>query len=107
MGFGDFDALHAFEMINRGDLADFLVAIAVDAGAGIADFDFAADNFAEGNTPEVIGVIEVGDQHLETFAGMGARRRDVLDDGVEQRLHRAAGMGEFHFGVTLPWRWRK
>ena len=32
---------------------------------------------------------------------MGARRRDVFDDGVEERLHRAADVVEFDLGVAV------
>ena len=32
---------------------------------------------------------------------MRARRRDVLDDGVEERLHRAGDVLEFDLGITL------
>ena len=57
-------------------LPDFLVAVAVDARAGIADLDLAADNFAQGDTPDVFRVIQIRDQHLEPLAGMCARRRE-------------------------------
>src|ERR1043166_5764701 len=39
-------------------------------------------------------------QQLETFAGLSARRRDVFNDRVEERLHRAAGVVELFLGVT-------
>ena len=35
--------------------------------------------------PEVVAVIEVGDQHLQYAVRIAHRRRDVLEDGVEQR----------------------
>ena len=88
-----------------------LRAVAVDADGGVAHLDLAAVNLAEGDTAEVIGVIEVGDEQLEAFARVRARRRDVLDDGVEERLHRAADVLEVGLGVavlgaasTLWWR---
>ena len=95
------DALHALEVIDRGDLVlrDFTVAVAADGG--IADFNFAFVNFSERDTAEVIAVVQVGHEQLKTFAGLRARRRDVLDDGVEERLHRAADVFEFDLGVAF------
>ena len=87
--------------IDGGDLALGDLAIAMTADGGIADLDLAFVNFAEGDTAEVIAVIEVRDEHLEAVAGLGARRRDVLHDGVEERLHRAADVLEFDLGVTV------
>ena len=38
---------------------------------------------------------------METFAGLGARRRNELHNGVVQRFHRGGGIGQFHLGVAL------
>ncbi len=65
MGLGDFNALQSFEMKNGGDFALGLAAVAVQAGGGVAHLDLAAVNLAEGDASEVIGIIEVGDEHLE------------------------------------------
>ncbi len=70
------------------------------ANGGVADFDFALVNFAERDTSEVIGVIEIGHEHLEAVAGLGARRRNVLHDGVEERFHRAGDVFEFGLGIA-------
>ena len=105
---GNFDALHALEMINGCDLADFLVAIAVDASAGIADLDLAANDFAQRYATDVFGVIQVRDEHLETFAGMRAGRGNVFNDRIEKRLHGSAGVGPaLDLGESLPSRWHK
>ena len=82
-------------------------AVAVNADGRVAHLDFAAVNFPERDTAEVIGVIEIGDEHLETFDRRGARRRDVFDDGVEERLHRAADVLQCRFWRNRPWRWRR
>ena len=34
---------------------------------------------------QVVAVIQVGDEHLQDGVGIAGRRRDVLQDGVEQR----------------------
>ena len=98
--FRDLDALHAFEMVDHRDLALGNFAVAVAANRRISDLHFAFDNFAECDTPDVFVVIQVGHEQLKTFAGLGTRRRNVFHDRVEQRLHRAAGVFEFHFRVA-------
>src|ERR1022692_4198264 len=100
VSFLDLDALHAFEVEDGRDfvLGDFTMAMAADGG--IAQLDFAFVNFSEGDTSEIIAVIQIRDQHLETIARLGAWRRDVLDDGIEERFHRAGDMFEFRLGVT-------
>src|SRR5204862_5336953 len=90
----DFDALEPFEVINRRDLALRDLAVAMQTGRDLADLDLARQNFSESDPAEVIAVIEVRNQDLETFAGFGARRGNMFDDGVEQRFHRAAGVTE-------------
>src|SRR5262249_18520976 len=85
--FLNLDALHAFEMIDRGELALADLSIAMPADGGFAELHLAFVNFSERDTPEVIAVIEVGHEQLKTVTGPSARRRDVLDDRVEQRLH--------------------
>jgi hypothetical protein len=101
VGFGNFDALESFKMENRGNLARRFAAVAVQAGRLVADFGFAAVYFAEGDTPDVIGIIQVGHQHLEFHPGMGAGRGDVFNDGVKKRLHGRALLFEVDLGVTI------
>ena len=62
VGFGYLDALHPLEVINRRDFGGLFAAIPVDADRGIAHFDFAANNFPEGDAPEIIGIIKVRDE---------------------------------------------
>src|SRR5579859_7802809 len=101
VGLLDFNALHALEMENGGGLGTGLLAVAVEADNGIPNLDFARDNFTEGNAPEVIRIIEVRHEHFEALSGVGARRRDVLDNGVEERLHGAAGVVQFQLGKAV------
>ncbi len=101
VGFVDFDAFEAFEVENHGDFAGGLASVTVEADGLVADFGDAAVNFAEGDTAEVIGVIEVGDEHLEALAGMGAGGGDVFDDGVEERGHGGAFVLEIGLGVAF------
>ena len=65
VGLGDFNALQPFKMENGGDFAGGLPAVPVQTGGGVAHFHLAAVNFAKGDSAEVIGVIEVGGEHLE------------------------------------------
>ena len=98
MGFRDFYPLQTLKMKQRGRFGAALVAVAVDANERIADLDLAAENFAQRNSAQVIRVIEIGDEQLQSRSGHGARRRNVLDDGIEQRVHRAADVFQFHLG---------
>ena len=94
------DAFHALEVEDHRDLALGNPTVAVAADGGFTDLHLALNDLAEGDTAEVIGVIEVGHEHLKAVAGLGARGRDVLHDGIEERLHRAAGVLQFGLGVT-------
>src|SRR5665213_818360 len=100
VGLLDFDAFHALEMINRGDLALGNFAVAVAADGRIADLHLAFDDFSEGDAPDIVAVIQIRHEHLKTVARLRARRGNVFHDGVEQRLHRAGDVGEFGFGVA-------
>ena len=94
------DALHALEVVDGGDLALGDAAVAVAADGGVADLHLALDDFAERDTAEVIGVIQVGHKHLEAVASLRARGRDMLHDGVEERLHGAGDVLQLGLGVT-------
>jgi len=48
------------------ELGGAFVPVAVDANVSVAHFDLAAVNLAEGNPAQVIGVIQVRNQQLET-----------------------------------------
>src|SRR5882724_1871931 len=100
MRFGNLDALHPFEVINSCDLGLLLASVSMYADSRIPDLDLATDYFSESNSSQVIRIIEIGDQQFETFSRMGPGRRDMLDNGVEERLHRATGVVELLFGVT-------
>src|SRR6266850_4126599 len=101
MSFGDLDSFEAFEVKDRGDFRQCFSPIAVDADRGIAHFYLAAVDFAKSDSAEVIGVIEIGGEQFETFAGVSAGRGNVFDDGVEERFHRAADVLEIELGITL------
>ena len=99
--FGNFDPLQPFEMKDRGDFRAALATVPMNTNRRVAQFDLAAVDLAESDSAQVIGIIKIGDQQLEPFASMRAGRRDVFDDRVEQRLHRAAGLLQIHFGETF------
>mgnify|MGYP000716076253 CR=1 FL=1 len=60
--------LEALEVEDGGDFGSALAPVTVDADAGVAHLDFAAVNLAEGDAPQVIGVIQVGGQQPESLA---------------------------------------
>ncbi len=63
----------------------WIVRVQLADGNGIPDVDPAVEDAADGNAPEVVARIQVGDQQLQRRVGIAARRRHMLDDGVEQR----------------------
>ena len=83
-GLLDVDALQAVERVQLGDLR------LLDGGVQLAHRDLIADlhapveDAADRDPSDVIARIEVGDQQLERRVRVAARRRDVIDDGVEQ-----------------------
>ena len=101
VGLGDFNALEALEVEDGRDLGGALASVTVDADTSVAQIDFAAVDLAEGNATQVIRVIQVRGQQPEPLPGVCARRRDVLDNGVEQRLHRPADMFEVRLRVAV------
>ena len=76
-----------------------LLSVAMNTNDLIAHLHFAADDFAESDTTEVIVVIEVRDEHLE-LAGVRAGRRNVFDDRVEERFHVVGRLLDVELGVT-------
>ena len=52
---------------------------------GVADLHAAVEDPADRDAAEVVARVEVGDEQLQRRVGIAARRRHVLDDGVEQR----------------------
>src|SRR5260221_3371619 len=101
MGFGNFNPFKAFEVENRGNLRLALSAIAVNTDRAVPHFDFAAVDLTKRDSAEVIRVIEIGDEQTEAFSRVGSRRRDVLDDRVEKRLHRSGHMFEVGLCVAF------
>ena len=106
MRLGNFDALESFEVKDGGDLGTGLRATTMDTHDRVADFYFAAVNFSERDTAQIIRVIQVRDERLEFLAGMRARRRDPGDDRFEERLHARARflhieLGEAFFGAGV------
>ena len=55
---------------------------------------------ADADSTDVVVVLNAGDANLKPLVRVTMRGRDVLDDRLEERLHRAAGVIELFFGVT-------
>src|SRR5665213_1323285 len=101
MGLGDFDTFQSFKVKYRRDPSGGFPAVAVQTGGFVADLDFAAVNFAKGDSTQVFRIIEIGREHFELDAGVRARGRDVFDDRLEKRVHVLALILEVDFGVTV------
>ena len=77
--------------------------------AGVVDADdrvplghAAPGEAADGDLAQVAVVGQGGDQHLEGGVLGPRRRRDVADDGLEERLHVVKGMLDALDHVAMP-----
>ena len=50
----------------------------------IPDVDLAAEDFPDGDTADVVAPVDVGDEHVEGLVRLRKRRRDVVEDGLEE-----------------------
>ena len=101
------DLLQADVAEKRGDIRALALAVLVMQTIGVADLHAAADDAAVGDAAEVVAVVEVRDEHLE-IAHVGLRRRrDVLDDRLEERLHRRRSSRGFRSSRSRRARWRR
>ena len=77
------------EPVEGEELRDFRVverSIELADGDRVADFHASVEDAADGNPPEVVARIEVRDERSAAApSAIAARRRHVLDDGVEER----------------------
>ena len=85
-GLGDLDALEAVEAVDLGDARVFQCAVAAHDLHRAAELDAAARDAADAEAPEVLAVVDGGDQHLEGRCGVAGRRRHGLQDRLEEGL---------------------
>ena len=83
----DFATLKAHEAEHLQHLALARLAFAVEDGHGLVGLDLAALDAANADDADVVAVVERCHAHLERAVHVHRRRRDVLDDRVEQRVH--------------------
>ncbi len=76
-------------------------AVLVDPDDAVADFHLRRNDAPVGDTPEVIAIVEVRDEHLEIAHVALRRRRDVFHDRLEERLHVFALVMNFPHGVAV------
>ena len=92
--FVDIDALQPFEGEQLGDARFLRRAVQFAHRDGVANLHVTVEHAADGDPSEVVARIEVGDQDLQRRLGVPARRRNVVDDRVEQRPEVAPGLVE-------------
>ena len=51
----------------------------------------AVEDARDGETAEIVAVVEIGDENLQRAVGIAGRSRNVLHDRFEQRTQIAAG----------------
>ena len=83
--------LNARELDHLRDLAAHAIpALGVDDVNGVAGHDLAGEDLADADAAHVVAPVDVRDQHPERVIGFGKRRRNVFEDGFEERGHVAA-----------------
>ena len=83
----DLLAAQAVEHEQFGDCSFVVRAVALEQRDAFARSKLAANDAADADPADVVAVVERGDQHLQRGVGVDLRRRHVLQDRLEQRLH--------------------
>src|SRR5690606_13738071 len=82
-----FNALQAGVAHDFQDTAVTFLAINVDRDDRCVGLDLAAGDTTDTDDTQEAVVVQLGDLHLERTFGVDLRRRYVVDDGLEQRVH--------------------
>ena len=69
-------------------------AVVFDRNHGIANFCAAMNDSSDGDPPDIGVIIQHGDQHLKRLIGVGYRRQNPMNDGIQQRLHVHSRIGK-------------
>ena len=104
-----FDALQAVEGVELRHLGRLEASVPLGDGDGLAHRDAAGEDPADAEAAEVVAVVEVRDEELQNGLGAPARRRDVLQDRLEERAQILTGAvgrgaGEPDLGVGVDHR---
>ena len=68
----------------------------------LIDADGTALDAADADTADIVVIIDGGDKHLHGRRGVALRRRDIVDDGIEQRVEIHARLVRRVAGDALP-----
>jgi hypothetical protein len=93
--------LQAFERVQLGDAGGVLRAVQLADGHGVAEAQRAGEDAPDGQAPQVVAVIQVGDQHLQHLVRIARRLGDMPQDGVEQRLQVGRGSSMEFFATPV------
>src|SRR5205823_14882561 len=97
----DLDLLEPFVSEKRSHVPAFATAVAVKADHRIPHGNAPAHDSPERDPSEIIAVIEIRNEHLEKWFVGGFRRRDVLDDGLEEGRHVVAFLSNLACGKPV------
>ena len=93
-GLVDVDALQAVESKQLRHARRLQPAVELADRHGVAEADPAVEHAADGNAPEVVARVQVGHEDLERGLRIADRRRNRVDDRLEERAQVRAGHGE-------------
>ena len=89
----DFTGLHLFNLLELHALIDLklegsqrtLLSISSDAVQRLVVVNRTVDYTADGKTAQVVGIVQIRNQHLERHVGIVGRSRQFVDDGFKKR----------------------
>ena len=94
--FGHFHTAQALELVELTDLdlAHLVWIVVVYDHALLVDFQRSVIHFSNADPADIFIVVDRTDQHLCAGVGIALGRRNIVDDGLKQRLHACARTSE-------------
>ena len=89
---------------DLSDLAGPCGAVAADDGDGLVRLHCTALDAADADDAHIGGVVKLGDLHLQRSVSLHIRGSDMVDDGLEQRIHVVGLIIEAELGVAVEGR---
>ncbi len=96
----DLDAAEVLEDVDRNGLGRRDAIVGLHQGDVLAFAESARLHPADGDTSDVIGPVERGDQHLQGTADVDVGARDFFEDHVHQQMDVAGRLGGIVGGVA-------
>ncbi len=92
------DAAQSLKLIELADLdlAAHIGIVMVHDHTLLVDADGSVVHLAHADASDIFIVVDGADQHLRARFRVSLRCRDIIDDGLKERLHAGAGAAQIH-----------